>query len=510
MNFKNNILKGQIYYKSRSIQTKALLVAGVLFLTIFSFVYASSWLTLDSLFSNYLKNSARPLASLVAENAKIAIITQQDAEVVELGRFITSIKSVSSYALLDHDGKPFHKMGVIDLPNFKLPEIGHSHMRLNDNTWFIVSPVTVKSETLFPKDKYKEEIIGYVYLNFTTKNEMQYISSFNKYLLIIMFVAFFAGISVFVFFITRYLKPVEKMISAVKQFESGDNKNIDLETNIVEFSRLFENLKSMFSKITEQELNLREYNNNLEKAVEIKTKNLAEAVSKLEMQDQSKTEFIANASHEIRTPIQSIIGYTQYIHDELNEKEIYDFDEDFSRLERNCDKLLQLIKQILDFSKLESNTFITHLEEISISDLLEQIHSSTRMIVSNNQLFVVSDNYTDINTIKIDVSCVIQVVSNLVSNAEKFCDNGIITVMINASENLLNIEVKDNGIGVPTDQQEIIFEKFRQADGTSRRKYEGTGLGLSISTELAKTMNGTLVLDTSYTDGASFNLNIPL
>jgi len=252
-------------------------------------------------------------------------------------------------------------------------------------------------------------------------------------------------------------------------------------------------LKARIGRIErERELlgNLKKTNNHLEAAVEHARKMTIEA----EMANRAKSEFLANMSHEMRTPLGGIIGMTEWATDtDLNDMER---EEILQTINREANALHGLINDILDFSKIETGKI--ELEEISfdLRSMFEGVANSVALRAEQKGLDFISFLSPDVPSLLIgDTGRLRQILVNLAGNALKFTHEGEIYIKAEMAEDLgervkIRFSVKDKGIGIPIDKQEIIFESFSQSDGSTTRKYGGSGLGITISKQLAELMGG--------------------
>ena len=218
---------------------------------------------------------------------------------------------------------------------------------------------------------------------------------------------------------------------------------------------------------------------------------------------RSKTEFLASMSHEIRTPLNSIIGMAEV----LVETPLTDEQQDYVRIFRSAgESLLEIINDILDLSKIEAGQTALETIDFHLPSLLDSVVSILSVRAAEQNTTISVQLHSDIpHGLSGDPTRLRQILINLVGNGVKFTENG--TVKISAridAENKLLFSVKDNGIGVAQEKQELIFESFTQADSLTTRKYGGTGLGLTICKKLTKMMGGRIWLESSPGEGSTF------
>lgn len=227
---------------------------------------------------------------------------------------------------------------------------------------------------------------------------------------------------------------------------------------------------------------------------------------------QYKSEFLANMSHELRTPLNSTLILSKL----LSENKPGNLSADQVKYARTIyeagSDLLALINDILDLAKIEAGQATVEVEAVAIAPTLERLLDPLRPIAQDKRLTLALDIAADVPaSLHTDPQRLGQVLKNLLSNAFKFTEQGGVALKVSrAPRNMLSFAVQDTGIGVPADQQELIFEAFRQADGSSHRKHGGTGLGLSISRDLAKLLGGTLSLVSTPGQGSVFTLLLPM
>lgn len=236
---------------------------------------------------------------------------------------------------------------------------------------------------------------------------------------------------------------------------------------------------------------------------------LRKAKEKAEENDKLKSAFLSNISHEIRTPINGIIGLAEII--KMNENLSIESVENLEEINRQTYKLLEIVEDIIEISKLESGNAFPIRMDLRIFDLFQLLTGKFSVIAKSKGLeFESSINDTLKNKVlKSDYEIILKVLSRLLSNAIKFTHKGFVKFEIQANNSEIYFKISDSGIGIELHHQEIIFEPFRQLDYSHSRNYEGTGLGLSICQKFAKVIDGRIEISSIHGYGSEFTLFIP-
>ena len=238
---------------------------------------------------------------------------------------------------------------------------------------------------------------------------------------------------------------------------------------------------------------------------------LEERATELSRASRYKSEFLANMSHELRTPLNSSLILAKLLADNpkgnLSQEEVRFAQSIYSA----GNDLLSLINDILDISKVEAGKLELSPEDMVVSALVESLKSTFEPLAGqkNLTLSIRIESGTPA-TLKTDRQRVEQILKNLLSNAIKFTDAGEVSLRVSLQPHgSIAFSVRDSGIGIRPDQQQLIFDAFRQADGTTSRRYGGTGLGLSISRDLTTLLGGSLSVESSEGGGSTFTLQLP-
>ena len=259
--------------------------------------------------------------------------------------------------------------------------------------------------------------------------------------------------------------------------------------------------------------------------IEVARKAIEEKAEQLAITSKYKSEFLSNMSHELRTPLNSLLILSQQLSENpqgnLNEKQV-----NFAKtIMGSGNDLLSLINDILDLSKIESGTVTLDLEEVPITDFHDDAERNFKQLAKTKGLqFNIAIDKNLPKSIYTDGKRIRQVLKNLLSNAFKFTAKGEVKLSItgvtsgwntenrslNRADKVISFNVTDTGIGISKDKQNVIFEAFQQADGSTSRKYGGTGLGLAISREIATLLGGEISLISDPRSGSSFTLYLPI
>lgn len=300
------------------------------------------------------------------------------------------------------------------------------------------------------------------------------------------------------------------------QHSELESMNVELEAQTQKLQVSEEELKVQQEELMQSNAELEERSRLLEEKNQIiveRNLDIHKKAEELALSTRYKSEFLANMSHELRTPLNSILLLSRLLsenHDHnLNGDQI-----EYAQVINSSGKgLLTLIDEILDLSKIESGKMELEFGNVSIADMCSNMQALFEPIAKEKGLQLILHTAAGVpDTIETDQARLEQILKNLLSNALKFTARGTVRLEIQTTDTpqMIRFAVKDTGIGIPEDKQQVIFEAFQQADGSTRRKYGGTGLGLSISRELGKLLGGQLSVSSTTNEGSEFFITIPV
>jgi signal transduction histidine kinase len=258
---------------------------------------------------------------------------------------------------------------------------------------------------------------------------------------------------------------------------------------------------------------------------------LQEAKIAAEAANRSKSAFLANMSHELRTPLNAIINYSEMLQEDAQDSGSEDFLPDLEKIQTAGKHLLDMISDILDISKIEAGHVTLYLENFDVATMVEEVMTTAQPLVEKKGNSLALKTEGELGMMYADQPKVRQILLNLLSNAAKFTEGGVITIGIERMKikkirpkkkhknndgagsqytaQFLVFRVSDTGIGMTEEQLQQIFKPFIQADASTTRKYGGTGLGLTISQRLCQILGGEISVESQDGKGSTFIVSLP-
>jgi two-component system sensor histidine kinase BarA len=303
------------------------------------------------------------------------------------------------------------------------------------------------------------------------------------------------------------LSPVRELRRVSEQVAGGDLAVRSTTATGDEFEDLARAFNDMLTHLQASQEALRAMN----KSLDIKLDELAQANVGLFEANRLKGEFLANVSHELRTPMTSIIGFAELL------KEAHEGQD--GRLARYAHNiltsgrmLLDIINDLLDIAKIEAGKMEVRLERVDLKSVCSDLTDFVRPLADQARLKLVLDLPDELPLMVSDTGKIKQILYNLLSNAIKFTPEGgqVTLSAAQAGSEMIAMAVSDTGPGIPADQLETIFEKFLQIDQSKTREHSGTGLGLAISRELATILGGSIKAESKVGTGSTFTVTLPV
>jgi signal transduction histidine kinase/DNA-binding response OmpR family regulator len=299
------------------------------------------------------------------------------------------------------------------------------------------------------------------------------------------------------------LGPIDQLVDAIDDVRA--NRNYD---TIVSYKAKdqFRQLVDSFNALM---LDLRASEAQIEQAM----RSLEDARDQSEQSSIAKSQFLANMSHELRTPLNAILGYSELLIEDMDDDGQQDAVDDLHKIRRSAHHLLTLINDILDLSKIEAGRMDVEKHKFDIAELVDDVIGTITPLASQRQNKISVNIEPGVGSMVSDSVKVRQVLLNLLSNACKFTESGIISVSVRqlaqAGHGTVQITVSDTGIGMSEEHLSRIFQAFTQADASTTRKFGGTGLGLAITKKFVELMDGDISVSSEPGVGTSFSVLLP-
>jgi signal transduction histidine kinase len=308
------------------------------------------------------------------------------------------------------------------------------------------------------------------------------------------------------------VRPLRLLQAGITSVENGRLEAIPVSKTGDEIEFLGESFNRMIRALAASEKQIREQQELLEQKVKDRTDQLEEATRVAQAANQAKSGFLANISHELRTPMNGVLGMLDMA---LDQKLNAELGEQLQTARRCAHSLLTLLNDLLDLSKIEAGKMTLETIPFDVRTLVDDCLKSHQPKAQENSVALLSEVSPSVPPeITGDPLRIREILDNLISNAVKFTEHGSVAVRMDGqfsrgSEFTLRITVEDSGTGIPADKLLCIFDEFTQADGSVSRKYGGTGLGLAITKKLVKLHRGEINVSSELGRGTAFTVTLP-
>lgn len=334
-------------------------------------------------------------------------------------------------------------------------------------------------------------------------NTEQYSAMMRDHLIVtgIVYMLAALGICALIYsLLARALKPLEALSGAMGEYSKGNRAvPLDIRHSTPEVGALIETFGTMRETVDH-------YQKHLEHEVEERTRELQLAMKEVESASRAKSAFLATVGHEIRTPLNGIIGMA----DLLTRRDLGKKENEFARVIFSSGKtLLEMINNVLDFSKSEAGKISMEIGPVPLSPIIRDSVALMKQLANSKGLTLEADIPEDLTAIG-DAQYVKQTLLNLINNAVKFTDKGRVGVSVKAQNGNAIISIQDTGIGIGEEDKERLFKAFSQIEDGTNRRYEGTGLGLALCQRFITQMGGTIGVESEAGSGSRFWFSLPL
>ncbi len=396
----------------------------------------------------------------------------------------------------------FDRTGNVDQQSLQPGEEGH---RFEADRLVLSRSITLRNKR-----------IGSVLISSNLENFYKLLLRYLTAAVLVVAIAL-AAVSILVSRLQRSItRPVADLVSMMQGISLNKDFSVRAaESSEDELGALARGFNDMVSTIQDRDRALEARRRDLERTIadlEYSTEELREANRKLKELDKLKSDFIAVASHELRTPVTSIKAYVELLLAKPNltpEKK----DKILNIINAESDRLARLIKDLLDLSMIESGTIAWRITDISLDDIIRDSLAGIMPLAQNKTLHVVTEITPDLPPVRGDRDRLVQVVMNILSNAVKFTPPGgsvQVSARREADQPRITVSVTDTGKGIPEEDLKIIFDKFQRSGDHLTSAEEGTGLGLAIAREIVEFHGGTIRAESCYGKGSTFSFTLPL
>jgi two-component system, NarL family, sensor histidine kinase BarA len=390
-----------------------------------------------------------------------------------------------------------------------------SRLRAADQVLYYYAPIRLAKQCIGCHNAMREEgqaslavndLVSMVRIRMPTKSIEEGVH-WNRAILITTAIATAILIMVGSWIIVRYIivKPV-KHLKEVSDAISAGELNVRSE---IQTGDEFEDLSHAFNRMLRHLVSMQDQWRKVNADLDRKVDELAQTNMALFESNKLKGDFLATMSHELRTPLNSILGFSDVL---LSGETLTDKQRRWvSNIQTSGQKLLNLINDILDLAKIESGKMQVRLDNFNLHDVCEGVLNMFRPLAEKKNIDLRSQIEPDIPMLRQDITKLQQILQNLLSNAIKFTpEGGRVLLKAEADTKYVTISVMDTGVGVAREEQDLVFQKFRQSGNPLTREHAGTGLGLSIVLELCKLLGGEVTLQSELGRGSTFTVRLPM
>lgn len=477
----------------------------------------TAWMTTNNMRSLLLKEGLQ-VADSLARQSTLALLYESGENAMDAAHTTLAFPAVSHVQLYNHAGRVLLDEGGGGRYSGQINAVNSRGGLLAEDGQFWYFSAPVYSVHPSEHDQISEvaategmsEVLGQVVVTIRKEHlqRMQTDTVVNNLLVGLLIAAILAVLLRRQ--LNRLTEPLNRLSEKMAMAEQGDQGLYDTTDGPFEVMRIAKAYNSMTEALAERDARLREHNVRLEHEVATRTEELVRARDVALEASKNKSEFLSKMSHELRTPLQAIIGYADVMRDTLAEEGLKREVGDVEKIIHNADHLLSIINDILDLARIEAGRIPLHVAEVYLPDIVSKAEDAVGALVRQNHNSLVIQLEGCDGLMQLDGAKLSQILINLLGNAAKFTYDGVIVLHAKCQHDRLVISVQDTGIGIDERNLAIIFEPFRQVDGSDTRQFQGTGLGLTITRQFCQLMGGDVDVKSKTGVGTTFTVALPI
>ena len=452
-------------------------------------IVTMNFITITDSSEKLIKQKINSSISFLDQMMHVPISIYDLASLDNLVTNTTRLDYINSIVVLDNQNTVLSK-------SYNFKPVGLKELLLLKENQTITFPGQTY-EIRYKKIKEGDISLGSFYIIFDTSDNFRFINESKKRTIFIIIIEILISTYLSYFIGNRLTNVLTRLSEVAEDIGEAKDSDIPFQDRKDEVGVLAKSMGQMQEDLQERRAKVREF-----------TKELESQKNELILANKSKDDFLANMSHELKTPLNSINVISSIMmkntKKELNEEQV----KNLTIINTCGNDLLFLINDVLDISKLEAGELELLNETLDLKSTMQSINDMFIPLMATKNIEFIFEYDSNIGYIYSDEQRIKQVVKNLLSNARKFAQDGIVKFIVQDDKEFVKVVVEDNGIGIPQEKLDHIFDRFKQVDESTTRKYGGTGLGLAICKELTNLLGGEIYVTSKLNEGTTFSFTI--